>query len=155
MVMHHFELGPDGGDPEQFVRAMTPTQLIGAIHQVISLLSITGPAREAASFSATIDGIVAEEAGWLERATGNASDPKAIIEHVAGNLGEGLDMENIPDSGEFTDGARLNMRNALFFCWTALPEARRTRPEAERIVRLAISRQFALMEDIRKELSGG
>jgi hypothetical protein len=34
-----------------------------------------------------------------------------------------------------------------------LPETRRTPAEAERIVRLAISRQFALMEDIRKELA--
>jgi hypothetical protein len=51
------------------------------------------------------------------------------------------------------NAARLNVRKALFFSWMALPEPRRTRDEAERIVRLAISGQLALIEDMRQEFS--
>lgn len=62
-------------------------------------------------------------------------------------------MENVVGSVDFTAGARLDTRNAMYFCWSALPEARRIPAEAERIVRLAIARQFALIEEIRQELA--
>jgi hypothetical protein len=154
MAFHRFTFEPDGDDPEQFFRDRVPMQLIGAINQVISLLSMPVPKRDTESIPAATEVILADEAGWLERAVGDATDFDAITEQVAEKLDEGLDMENVSATGDFfMKGARLNIRNALFFSWMALPEPRRTRPEAERIVRLAISRQLALIEAMRQELS--
>lgn len=153
MAMHRFTFEPGGVDPEQFFRNLAPMQLVGAIHQAILLPSMPGRAHDAAALPAIIDTMMAKESLWLQRAIGNLIDFKTVAEHfLAGKLGEGLDMENIPAVGGFTDGARFNLRNALFFCWTALPEARRTWAEVERIVRVAISRQFGLIEEIRRAI---
>jgi hypothetical protein len=67
---------------------------------------------------------------------------------------EGLDADlaKIRASGEFTNGARFNVRQALYFCWIALPEGRRTPAEAGRIVRLAVSRQLVAIEELRREI---
>jgi hypothetical protein len=153
MAMHEFKFESDGVDPEQFFRDLAPMQLVGAIHQVISSLSMPGRAHEATALPATVEGILVEECSWLQRAIGNVVDLKTVTQHIAGKLGDGLDLEKIPAVGGFLDGARLNMRNALFFCWMALPGPRRTGAEAERIVRLAIGRQLALVEAIRQELT--
>lgn len=153
MAGRHFEFKPGGGDPTAFFRGLAPTQLVGTVSQVISMISMPLWARDPASVPSQVEGILNDELHWLEGAIGVVTDPKAAADQIAGKLAEGLDVEHIPDTGEFIDGARLNMRNALSLAWTALPEARRTPAEAERIVRLAISRQFALMEDIRQELS--
>ena len=157
MASRSFQLGVSGGDPEQFFRAMAPTQLMTTVNQVISLLSMT---RDPASVPGQIDEILTDEIRWLERTVADAPNAKAAAERLAGKLGEGLDLDEEPDvdeaeippSGKFTDGARLNVRNAIYFCWTALPEDRQAPAEAGRIVRLAVSRQFAMIEELRREI---
>jgi hypothetical protein len=153
MAGRHFKFKPGGGDPEEFFRALAPMQLVGTVSQVISMLSMPLWTRDPATVPSQVEEMLNGELRWLESAIGGATNYKAAADQIAGKLGEGLDLENIPATGEFTAGARINMRNAIFLCWTALPETRRTPAEAERIVRLAISRQFALMEDIRQELA--
>lgn len=154
MAMHQFTFESGGVDPEQFLRDMAPQQVVASLRNVVSMLSIPLPGRNRASAPADVDLILSDELRWLESAVAGASDPKAATEHLAGKLGEGLDIESDPAAGDFLDGARLNMRQAMFFCWTALPPARRTSPEVERIVRFVLSADFALLEDVRQEISG-
>jgi hypothetical protein len=154
MAMHVFNFEPDGIDPEAFFRTLAPKQILGTVDQVVSFLSMPMRKRDPASVPGEVERMLSEEMRWLEHAVADAPDPKAATAQLGAKLGEGLDVENVPDSGDFVDGARLNVRNALFFCWTALPESRRTPAEAGRIVRFAIARYFAMVEDLRRELVG-
>lgn len=173
MAAHSFRVGRAGDDPEQFFRTIAPTQLVTTINQVISMLSMGSP--DPASVPAQIDQILEDQIGWMERTVKDAADSKTAAERIGQKLGEGFDLGDddedaeiasddegadtdlakLQASGEFTDGARLNVRNALYFCWNALPDARRTTAEAARIVRLAVSRQLAMVEDLRREILDG
>ena len=103
---------------------------------------------------ADVEAILNEELLWLDRVTRDKIDSPAWIERLADSMSEGLDIEK--ESTEmFIDGARLSMRQALFFCWSALPPARRTTIEANRIVKLALTRRFELANEITRELFGG
>lgn len=153
MAMHHFKFEPDGADPEAFFRALAPRQIVSAVNQVINFLSMPVAKRDPDSVAGEVEAILVAELGWLERVVKDAAD--TAVEAVAQKLDDGLDMADVAASADFTAGARLNMRNALYFCWSALPDARRTPAEAERIVRIAISRQFGLTEEIRRTLVEG
>lgn len=169
MAAHVFQVGASGDDAERFFRALAPAQLLTATNQVVSLLSIASS--DPASVPTQIDEILKDETGWMERTVKDAPNSKAAAERLGKQLGEGLDMggdefasddegldadlAKIQASGEFTNGARFNVRQALYYCWIALPEGRRTPAEAGRIVRLAVSRQLAMVEDLRRELLQG
>ena len=152
MAGRHFKFKPGGGDPEEFFRSLAPMQLVGTLSQVISMLSMPPWTRDPATVPSQVEEMLNGELRWLESAIGGATNCKAAADQIAGKLGEGFDVKNVPTKGEFTAGARINMRNSIFLSWTALPEARRTPAEAGRIVRLAISRQFGLIEGVRRAL---
>lgn len=130
MAAHVFQFGAGGGDAERFFRAIAPTQLMTTIDQVVSMLSMASS--DPASVPAQIDQILEDQIGWMERTVKDAPDSKTAAERLGQKLGEGLnigdeeiaqddegleaDLAKIQASGELTDGARLNTRNALYFC---------------------------------------
>lgn len=166
MASRFFQFGAGGDDSERFFRSIAPTQLLTTVNQVVSLLSMASA--DPASIPAKIDEILINEIGWMERAVNDAPDSKATAEWLGQKLAEGLDMDDeeiasddeepeadlakLQASGEFQNGGRLNVRTALYFCWIALPQGRRTPAEAGRIVRAAISRQLSMIEELRREI---
>jgi hypothetical protein len=133
---------------------MGPNQVHNAVNQLISFLSMPF-GKPVADVPAEIERILANEVRWLQETIGDATDAKGMALCLGEKLGKGLNL-NAPDiSAGFADGARLQARNVLYFCWMALPEARRTSAETERVVRMVISRELSLGEEIRRELIEG
>lgn len=138
-------------NPEELFRTMGPNQVHNAVNQLISFLSMPF-GKPLADVPAEIERILANEVRWLQETIGDAADAKGMALRLGEKLGKGLSLDAPDISAGFADGARLQARNALYFCLMALPEARRTSAEAEGIVRMVVSRELSLIDDIRQQL---